>query len=324
MKLIFIDTNIYLRFFDSNQKCFRNLLDELLKIKENIFISNQIVNEVNRNKLNVFEKSISNYKSKSKIDSVNIPEHFAKEGSEFDIVDWNKKRKEIEITIAELNKKLETFFAKNLNDISSSEDFVSLKLSELFEKSSVESDEEYLKSQRRKEVGNPPGKNNDSLGDQLTWEQLLNRCKSVNEIWIISNDFDYFTLHNKNLYLNSFLATELSQVNPQIKVNCFNTLSEGLKSYFSVSLKKNHITYDELDKISEEEKLLNRVFVSSSNIASIGYDESSSTLEIEFSNNAVYQYFDVPAHIYESLMYADSHGLYFAQNIKGFYRYSKV
>lgn len=62
MNLIFIDTNIYLRFFDSNQKVFRNLLDELLKIKENIFISNQIVNEVNRNKLNVFEKSISNYK----------------------------------------------------------------------------------------------------------------------------------------------------------------------------------------------------------------------------------------------------------------------
>lgn len=324
MKLIFIDTNIYLRFFDSNQKGFRNLLDELLRIKENIFISNQIVNEVNRNKLSVFEKSISNYKSKSKIDSVNIPEHFFKEESEFDIIDWNKKRKENEINITELNKKLEDFFAKTLNDISSSEDFVSLKLSELFKKSLAESNDEYFKSQRRKEVGNPPGKNNDSLGDQLTWEQLLNRCKSVNEIWIISNDFDYFTLHNKNLYLNSFLAAELLQINPQIKVNCFNTLSEGLKSYFYVSSKKSHIPSDELDKISEEEKFLNRVYVTSSNIFSIGYDEDSSTLEMEFSNNSVFQYFDVPVNIYESLMQADSHGLYFAQNIKGFYRYSKV
>lgn len=64
--------------------------------------------------------------------------------------------------------------------------------------------------------------------------------------------------------------------------------------------------------------------VSSSNIASIGYDEATSTLEIEFLNNSIYQYFDVPQHIYQGLMNADSHGQYLAQNIKGVYRYSKV
>lgn len=64
--------------------------------------------------------------------------------------------------------------------------------------------------------------------------------------------------------------------------------------------------------------------VSSSNIASIGYDEATSTLEIEFLNNSIYQYFDVPQHIYQGLMNADSHGQYLAQNIKGIYRYSKV
>jgi len=64
--------------------------------------------------------------------------------------------------------------------------------------------------------------------------------------------------------------------------------------------------------------------VTSSNIASIGYDESTSTLEIEFLNNSIYQYFDVPKHIYQGLMQADSHGQFLAQNIKGVYRYSKV
>ena len=64
--------------------------------------------------------------------------------------------------------------------------------------------------------------------------------------------------------------------------------------------------------------------VTSSNIASIGYDENSSTLEIEFLNNSIYQYFDVPQHIYQALMQADSHGQYLAQNIKGAYRYSKI
>lgn len=64
--------------------------------------------------------------------------------------------------------------------------------------------------------------------------------------------------------------------------------------------------------------------VTSSNIASIGYDENTSTLEIEFLNNTIYQYFDVPQQVYQGLMQADSHGQFLAQNIKGVYRYSKV
>jgi hypothetical protein len=69
---------------------------------------------------------------------------------------------------------------------------------------------------------------------------------------------------------------------------------------------------------------MNRQPVSSSNIASIGYDANSQTLEIEFLNGGVYQYFDIPQHVYDELMNADSHGQYLAQNIKGVYRYSKV
>ena len=68
----------------------------------------------------------------------------------------------------------------------------------------------------------------------------------------------------------------------------------------------------------------NRIQVKSSNINSIGYDEDSSTLEIEFHSGAVYQYFDVPFAVYDGLMDADSHGKYLAQHIKGQYRYVKV
>ena len=69
---------------------------------------------------------------------------------------------------------------------------------------------------------------------------------------------------------------------------------------------------------------MKRQSVTSSNIASIGYDEASKTLEIEFLNGGVYQYFDVPMRVYEDIMSAGSHGVYLAQNIKGAYRYSKV
>lgn len=69
---------------------------------------------------------------------------------------------------------------------------------------------------------------------------------------------------------------------------------------------------------------MNRQAVSSSNIASIGYDNESQTVEIEFLNGGVYQYFDVPSHVYQELIDAASHGQYLAQNIKGVYRFSKI
>lgn len=60
--------------------------------------------------------------------------------------------------------------------------------------------------------------------------------------------------------------------------------------------------------------------VKSSNIASIGYEEEVQTLEIEFINGDIYQYFDVPRSVYQELMSSASHGRYLNQYIKGTYR----
>lgn len=69
---------------------------------------------------------------------------------------------------------------------------------------------------------------------------------------------------------------------------------------------------------------MERIPVDSSNIASIGYDEDTNTLEIEFHNGGVYQYFDVPFDVYDGMMEAGSKGQYLAQQIKGQFRYVKV
>lgn len=69
---------------------------------------------------------------------------------------------------------------------------------------------------------------------------------------------------------------------------------------------------------------MERIQVDSSNISSIGYDEDSLTLEVEFHSGAVYQYFDVPLNVFEGLRDAGSKGQYFAQHIKGYYRYAKI
>ena len=64
--------------------------------------------------------------------------------------------------------------------------------------------------------------------------------------------------------------------------------------------------------------------VSSSNVQAVGYDECSSTLQVEFKNGTLYQYFDVPEHVFTGLRDAGSVGGYLASQIKGVYRYSKV
>lgn len=55
---------------------------------------------------------------------------------------------------------------------------------------------------------------------------------------------------------------------------------------------------------------MNREYVASSNIASVGYDPDSETLEIEFNSGAVWQYFNVSENVYRELL-AGSVGKFF-------------
>lgn len=64
--------------------------------------------------------------------------------------------------------------------------------------------------------------------------------------------------------------------------------------------------------------------VPSSNVAEIGYDADSRTLEVMFRNGAVYQYFEVPQAVWEELDRASSAGSYLNSVIKGAYRYARL
>ena len=64
--------------------------------------------------------------------------------------------------------------------------------------------------------------------------------------------------------------------------------------------------------------------VVSSDIASIGYDVGSETLEIEFKATGVYRYFSIPAAVAEELQRTPSPGKFFRQNIKCKYAWEKA
>lgn len=61
---------------------------------------------------------------------------------------------------------------------------------------------------------------------------------------------------------------------------------------------------------------MERKKVVSSNINSIGYDEKTKTLEVEFYNQQVYQYSPITLEGYQLLMAAESIGSFFGKHIK--------
>ena len=69
--------------------------------------------------------------------------------------------------------------------------------------------------------------------------------------------------------------------------------------------------------------MIERTPVSSSNVKSVGHDNSTNTLSIEFSNGSVYHYHDVPKDVHETLMSSKSVGSAVHSMIKGKYKHSK-
>lgn len=61
---------------------------------------------------------------------------------------------------------------------------------------------------------------------------------------------------------------------------------------------------------------MKRSTVNSSNVLSVGYDTTTSTMEVEFKNGDIYQYYEVPEGIYQNLINAASVGKYLDQNVK--------
>lgn len=61
---------------------------------------------------------------------------------------------------------------------------------------------------------------------------------------------------------------------------------------------------------------MQREKVNSSSVASVGYDADHQTLEIEYKNGKVYQYFGVPEYLYEEIFKTQSIGSFVNYYIK--------
>lgn len=252
MNILYIDANIYLGFYNSNRPEFKKLLGSVIELADKIFFTEQLGFEIDRNKLNVFRLSIDNYVKQTSSSKTLLPEHLDEDSSP-KLADWNKERKTIENNIAASNKSLTEILNEVLSDIAFSKDKVSTTLSPIYSNAVKPSSDEINRARFRKEIGNPPGKRADPLGDQLSWEQLLSIVPKIKQLWIVSMDKDYFTEYSKELYLNPVLFNDLLNINADIKVKTFNILSEALRDFNTQEKIKAIPSNEELDLISKTE-----------------------------------------------------------------------
>lgn len=65
------------------------------------------------------------------------------------------------------------------------------------------------------------------------------------------------------------------------------------------------------------------IYVDSSNIEAIGYDEDAEELHVRFVGGQYYIYHEVPRNIFDDLMNASSKGSFLNREVRNVYRFTK-
>jgi len=250
---IFIDANKYLEFYQSAR--ISELIELLIALKDELVVTEQIVHEVHRNRVNVTLRFL-NQSWVEKAYRYSVPEYLLS-------VD-EAERKDLAMSLDDVNAKCNAAYrriselrVKTLKAITDGSDEVTSLLATIFADAASASDEELTRARIRKERGDPPGKRADPLGDQLSWEQFLSRIKGEKVLWLITGDSDYrYKLPDKSLTLNPVLAGDIKMATlVETEIRCFETLTEGLSdaSRELARAPKKSIEPEELRKIKEAE-----------------------------------------------------------------------
>jgi len=253
--LLFIDTNKYLDLYRIYKG--KELLVPLKEQAEHIFVTQQVVNEVQRNKIVVAAEFLKEKFQKLKLQTFNLPDHLSSTytNQRQDILDQMSK---IIKDVENVNTKVDAWELSILKQISCSEDEVSKALSSIFANPVSHNSEELQKARERKEFGNPPGKGAGSIGDQLNWEQILTKFKGKKRLWIISRDSDYGIIKDDHSLLNRFLYEELCNIAPTPEVYLFGDLATGIKHFVNTTGVKAEqgLSPEVAEEIEREEKSL--------------------------------------------------------------------
>ena len=222
MPLIYVDANVYLDSYRRVSSAYRDLLTSLVSLAPNVFVPRQVAFEVERNRVNA-------YLDANKIDiktpglgDLRIAPHYADDTTAVDEINKKVKQlgKHITAEVRKIANGMEKIHQQNLHAIIAGVDDVTMLLDKMFRVSEVETAAQLSRARLRKERGQPPGKKNDPLGDQISWEQILDRAVDADSIWIVSRDGDYTVTDGNKVFLRPTLHRELGSARGVKAIHC--------------------------------------------------------------------------------------------------------
>lgn len=187
---IFIDTNVFLSFYHLTS----DDLEELRKLKVlldkgdiALHLPDQTIDEYRRNRETKIAEALRRLKEQQL--NLQFPALCKEYGEYSGLRDLQK----------EFEKKHSSLVGKISNDIESNSLKADHVIQELFGKAeTIETTEKLISNaQLRMSIGNPPGKKG-SLGDAINWEALLQSVPDGEDLYLIADDRDYFSVLNEN------------------------------------------------------------------------------------------------------------------------------
>lgn len=233
---LFIDTNIFLNFYDFNRLHFNKiaeLIPLIAKKQVNLFLTQQVLDEFYRNRERKLKQTYEVIKSfEPKLLSPILRP---------DIQEIKEIKKLLE-NIEKLRIKLVEEFPSQIKKKSLLTDRL---IERIFKATKVIEINETIieRAKRRRELGNPPGKVN-SYGDAINWECLLEYVPKNQDLFFITGDKDYLSPLDESAF--SLCLKEEWKRKKNSRIQYYDLLFHFLANKFpSLKIRKQEIEDEE-------------------------------------------------------------------------------
>lgn len=219
---LFIDTNVFLSFFHLTNDDLEEIHKLAVLLEKGdviLWLPFQVKDEFCRNRENKISEALKKLKEqKSKPQFPQI----CKDYEEYPKI--RELRQEYDQVLSALITKVAT-------DVENKTLKADEKISELFSKSKIidSTDSIVSSAKERMILGNPPGKNN-SYGDAINWEALLEHVPAGEGLYFVADDSDYFSVLNENK-LKDFLEHEWCD-KKKSEIIIYRRLSQFFKEHY--------------------------------------------------------------------------------------------
>lgn len=236
MLKLFVDANIFLNFFREDMPKFHSLIEALEAMRSNLLVTERVAHEVRRNKVQVVDNTLQGFRKQLELPSIRVPSHLGG-NADASLEALNSELSAAYHKVRDLKQRFTSYTNELLRQVARSEDATSLALERIFADAVAATGEQLALARERQAYGDPPGKPNDPLGDQVSWEQVLAQIRNGAEVWLVTSDRDYFDSVGDTNILNPVLAMDVKRIaNAQVPkvfsklIDAVEAAREALKS----------------------------------------------------------------------------------------------